>query len=148
MVRKNLLERLMYQGADAVASAPTAPAIRRTLKGAIGAVSQLIEALKARLLLDIETRLINSGGLLDRLDVYDADDVALLSSIQTYGQQVPVMAPPHPDKHGRYQIVCGRRRVLAAHIVTARQGACARTGRQRTGHGAGCSESPLPTIST
>lgn len=113
MARKNLLEGLMNQNADAALSALTTPATRRPLKGAIGAVSQSIEALKARSLLDIETHLIDAGGLHDRLDTNDADDAALLASIQTYGQQVPVMMRPHPDEHGRYQIVYGRRRVLA-----------------------------------
>lgn len=97
MARKNLWERLMYQGANAIASTPTAPAPRSTLKGAIGAVSQSIEALKASSLLDIETHLINAGGLHDRLDADDEDDAALLASIQPYVQQVPVIMRSHPD---------------------------------------------------
>ena len=110
MARKNLLEGLMAEGAR---PADTAPGQKRPYKGAIGAVSQSIEALKARALLDIDPFLIDAGGLQDRLETDDAEDAALLASIRDYGQQVPVLVRPHPDKPERYQIVYGRRRVLA-----------------------------------
>ncbi|WP_299733467.1 plasmid partitioning protein RepB [uncultured Tateyamaria sp.] len=110
MARKNLLEGLMAEGAR---PAETAPGAKRPLKGAIGAVSQSIEALKARALLDIDPFLIDAGGLQDRLETDDAEDAALLASIRDYGQQVPVLVRPHPDDPDRFQIVYGRRRVLA-----------------------------------
>ena len=110
MARKNLLEGLMAEGAK---PAETSPAAKRPLKGAIGAVSQSIEALKARALLDIDPFLIDAGGLQDRLETDDAEDAALLASIRDYGQQVPVLVRPHPEDPERYQIVYGRRRVLA-----------------------------------
>ncbi|MFL4472336.1 plasmid partitioning protein RepB [Tateyamaria armeniaca] len=110
MARKNLLDGLMADGAK---PAETAPAAKRPLKGAIGAVSQSIEALKARALLDIDPFMIDAGGLQDRLETDDAEDAALRDSIRDYGQQVPVLVRPHPDDPERYQIVYGRRRVLA-----------------------------------
>lgn len=110
MARKNLLEGLMAEGAK---PAETTPGTRRPLKGAIGAVSQSIEALKARALLDIDPFAIDAGGLRDRLEADDTEDAALLASIRDYGQQVPVLVRPHPDTADRYQIVYGRRRVLA-----------------------------------
>ena len=110
MARKNLLEGLMAEGAR---PADTAPGQKRPYKGAIGAVSQSIEALKARALLDIDPFLIDAGGLADRLETDDGEDAALLASIRDYGQQVPVLVRPHPDNPERYQIVYGRRRVLA-----------------------------------
>lgn len=110
MARKNLLEGLMAEGAR---PADTAPGQKRPYKGAIGAVSQSIEALKARALLDIDPFLIDAGGLQDRLETDDGEDAALLASIRDYGQQVPVLVRPHPDNQERYQIVYGRRRVLA-----------------------------------
>ncbi len=36
-----------------------------------------------------------------------------MASLRDYGQQVPVLVRPHPETAGRYQIVYGRRRVLA-----------------------------------
>ncbi|MEO9685832.1 MAG: plasmid partitioning protein RepB [Tateyamaria sp.] len=110
MARKNLLQGLMAEGAK---PAEIAPAAKRPLKGAIGAVSQSIEALKARALLDLDPFLIDAGGLTDRLESDDTEDAALLASIQDYGQQVPVLVRPHPTDPERYQIVYGRRRVLA-----------------------------------
>ena len=110
MARKNLLEGLMAEGAK---PAELSPASKRPLKGAIGAVSQSIEALKARALLDIDPFLIDAGGLADRLETDDAEDAGLLASIRDYGQQVPVLVRPHPTDPARYQIVYGRRRVLA-----------------------------------
>ena len=110
MARKNLLEGLMAEGAK---PAETAPSAKRPLKGAIGAVSQSIEALKARALLDLDPFLIDAGGLQDRLESDDTEDAALLASIRDYGQQVPVLVRPHPSEPERYQIVYGRRRVLA-----------------------------------
>ena len=110
MARKNLLQSLME---DAAKPADAAPATTRPLKGAIGAVSQSIEALKARSLVEIDPFLIDAGGLQDRLETDDAEDAALRASIDTYGQQVPVLVRPHPDDPDRYQIVYGRRRVLA-----------------------------------
>lgn len=110
MARKNLLEGLMAEGAK---PAELSPAAKRPLKGAIGAVSQSIEALKARALLDIDPFLIDAGGLQDRLESDDTEDAALLASIRDYGQQVPVLVRPHPTDPDRYQIVYGRRRVLA-----------------------------------
>ena len=91
MARKNLLEGLMAEGAR---PADTAPGQKRPYKGAIGAVSQSIEALKARALLDIDPFLIDAGGLQDRLETDDGEDAALLASIRDYGQQVPVLVRP------------------------------------------------------
>ncbi|MEL6807663.1 MAG: plasmid partitioning protein RepB [Pseudomonadota bacterium] len=110
MARKNLLDGLMAEGAK---PAEVAPGQKRPYKGAIGAVSQSIEALKARALLDIDPFLIDAGGLQDRLETDDGEDAALLASIRDYGQQVPVLVRPHPEDPERYQIVYGRRRVLA-----------------------------------
>lgn len=117
MARKNLLQGLMDQNTDSIETTLSIAPNKRPLKGAIGAVSQSIEALKARSLLDINPDLIDAGGLQDRLDNDDTDDAALLSSIKTYGQQVPILVRPHLSQEGRYQIVYGRRRVLAMRTL-------------------------------
>ncbi|GAW37438.1 chromosome-partitioning protein ParB [Roseovarius sp. A-2] len=81
--------------------------------GAIGAVSQSIAGLKSRSVLEIDPDQIEAGGLRDRLDFDEADHQALMVSIRDHGQQVPVLLRPHPDRKDRYQVVYGRRRVLA-----------------------------------
>ncbi|GHA59034.1 plasmid partitioning protein RepB [Amylibacter ulvae] len=130
MARKNLLQGLMddqpakaapkddapdeTSNADAVnkPASPT-PARSRYTKGAIGAVSQSIADLKSRSVSDIDPFLIDAGGVQDRLDYVEDEHHALMESIRDYGQQVPVLVRPHPDDPDRYQIVYGRRRVLA-----------------------------------
>lgn len=119
MARKNLLGALM--GAPETKSAPPAKARPTAAKpsgpaaqtGAIGAVSQTIADLKARAVAELDPHLIEAGGLMDRLEHDAADHAQLMASIREYGQQVPVLVRPHPETEGRYQIVYGRRRVLA-----------------------------------
>lgn len=117
MGRKNLLKGLMEGAAERPAATDAAPAPAadppRYSRGAIGAVSRSIADLKARALVEIDPLLIDAGGLSDRLESDSEDDAALLRSISEYGQQVPVLVRPHPETEGRFQIVYGRRRVLA-----------------------------------
>jgi len=126
MARKDLLKGLMEGprpdgGADEAARNDGAGNDRarvdtgrpRYSGGAIGAVSQSIAGLKSRSVLEIEPDQIEAGGLRDRLDFNEADHRALMVSIRDHGQQVPVLLRPHPDRKDRYQVVYGRRRVLA-----------------------------------
>lgn len=64
----------------------------------------------------VDTTLVEASFVADRLDhgAQDPDFEALVSSIETSGQQVPVLLRPHPDKPGRYQTAYGHRRVRAA----------------------------------
>lgn len=112
MTRKNLLEGLM-SGAKPSTQSPAAMATPRYAKGAIGAISRSVADLQSRALTEIDPHLIEAGGLQDRLETDNVEDMALRDSIRDYGQQVPVLVRPHPTEQGRYQIVYGRRRVLA-----------------------------------
>ena len=123
MARKNLLEGLMEAPAPTKAKARKAePALETKsitrisgpARGAIGAVGQQIADLKSRAVIEIDPHQIRGGGMEDRLSDDDAEDARLRQSIETYGQQVPVLVRPHPDEDGAYQIVYGRRRALAA----------------------------------
>ena len=71
MARKNLLQGLIEEAAKPTTDTPPAPP--RPRKGAIGAVSQSIEALKARAVLELDPFEIDAGGLQDRLETDDAD---------------------------------------------------------------------------
>lgn len=121
VARKNLLSSLInQQDADKASEIkqgqnPLAAAIARPryTKGAIGAVGQSIAELKSRSIAEIDPFDIDQGGVTDRLDENEDDHQALMASIRDYGQQVPVLVRPHPDREGRFQIVYGRRRVLA-----------------------------------
>lgn len=109
MARKDVLKGLMAPPAP---DAPP-PAPPRAQKGAIGAVSRSIADLKARSVIELDPHSIEAGGMQDRLESVADEDSALARSIAEYGQQVPVLVRPHPEKEGKFQIVYGRRRVLA-----------------------------------
>ncbi len=114
MARKDLMKGLMEEPDKA--PAPTArvnAAKPRYTKGAIGAVSRSIEDLKRRSILEVDARMIDNAGLKDRLDKDDPDLEMLIASIQTYGQQVPVLLRVNPNDPERYEVVYGRRRVAA-----------------------------------
>lgn len=118
MARKDVMKGLMGDTPDAQAPSPT-PSTRvdaakpRYAKGAIGAVSRSIEDLKRRSIVELDPRQIDTAGLKDRLDVDDPDLAALTASIQTHGQQVPVLVRVNPNDAERYEVVYGRRRVAA-----------------------------------
>ena len=115
MARKDLLKGLMGAGpptTDQPTASPAPPNPRYT-KGAIGAVTRSIADLKSRAVVDLDPALIDAGGMQDRLETDNAEDASLMRSIAEYGQQVPVLVRPHPQNEGRFQIVYGRRRVLA-----------------------------------
>lgn len=111
MARKDLLKGLLDPPAVAT-DTPPAPNPRYA-RGAIGAVNRSIADLKARAVIDLDPHLIDAGGMQDRLESDSVQDAGLAASIAEYGQQVPVLVRPHPTEDGRYQIVYGRRRVLA-----------------------------------
>lgn len=122
MARKNVLKGLMETaGAAPKEAAPASPepspappaSAPRSNRGAIGAVSRSIADLKSRAVAEIDADLIDAGGVQDRLETDGVEDAALKASIEAHGQQVPVLVRPHPEAEGRFQIVYGRRRVLA-----------------------------------
>lgn len=107
MARKDLLKRLVEQKPH------SSPSLPRISGRAIGAVGQSIADLKARALIDVSADLIDHAGLNDRLDDDREGLESLKASIREYGQQVPVLLRNHPTAEGRYEVVFGRRRVMA-----------------------------------
>ncbi len=120
MARKDLLKNLMLQAvtpADGATPAPSdavsTPRTPRPSRGAIGAVSQSIADLKSRSITEVAADMIDDAGLTDRLDEDPDGIAALMESIRSYGQQVPVLVRHHANVEGRYEVVYGRRRVAA-----------------------------------
>jgi ParB family chromosome partitioning protein len=109
MARKNLLKDLMGQPTASEEARP----LPRSDRGAIGAVSKSISELKSRAIIEIMPDMIDQAGIDDRLDEDRAGIESLKESIREYGQQVPVLLRHSPNVDGRYDIVFGRRRVLA-----------------------------------
>lgn len=101
-------------------------------QGAIGAVSRSIaelkqqvvaaETLKLRLaggqaVVELDAALLHPAFVNDRLGVGQEDEAALLESIRSNGQQVPILVRPHPDRPGEFQIAYGHRRVRCAKAL-------------------------------
>lgn len=121
MARKDLLRGLLNsEPTPSSGAAPSTPPLPpRMSKGAIGAVSQSLSELRNRAIIEVPADMIDNAGLQDRLDEDPEGIAALAASIQTYGQQVPVLLRHSPNHEGRYEVVYGRRRVAAlkqAHL--------------------------------
>lgn len=78
---------------------------------------RLKESLEAgERIVEIDPALVDASFIADRLsfdDTHDPDFAALVESIKTSGQQVPVLVRPHPEKAGRFQAAYGHRRLRA-----------------------------------
>ncbi|MEO0380512.1 MAG: plasmid partitioning protein RepB [Pseudomonadota bacterium] len=108
MVRKNILNPALAQAAaDPKRPKPPAP------RGAVGALQSSLSKLQENAVQEIDAHQIDVAGLEDRLGDDYADHRALMESMRTYGQQVPVLLRPHAKARGRYEIVYGRRRLRA-----------------------------------
>lgn len=109
MARKGILNSALKPAAPA-ASAPKPKMIPR---GAVGALQSSLSRLQESAVQEIDTSLIDDAGYEDRLSTGGEAHQQLVDSLQTYGQQVPVLLRPHPKTPGRYEIVYGRRRLMA-----------------------------------
>ena len=113
MARKNVLDR-----ADGRPLPPSARAPPRAQTGAIGAVSRSIADLKARSVIELDPDLIDAGGLQDRLEsdaggrqrACAVDRANMASKCRCWCARIP-------STRARYQIVYGRRRVLAMRAL-------------------------------
>ncbi len=121
----------------AAAEASNAPSevrdrAQRTLpKGTIGSVRSGLGGIQ-----EIDTALVLAWGPKDRLDLeltaVNSDDLQrsiadLVDSISVSGQQVPVLLRPAKSHDGSFEVVYGRRRVLACRQLGIRVKALIRT---------------------
>ncbi|OCX60546.1 plasmid partitioning protein RepB [Thioclava sp. SK-1] len=107
MARKGILSTNITPKSDA------APRQRLMPQGAVGALQSSLSKLQENAVQDIDTALIDTAGMEDRLGFDMVEQDRLKESLKTYGQQVPVLLRPHPTARGRYEIVYGRRRLAA-----------------------------------
>ena len=68
--------------------------------------------------LELEPRTIERSFISDRLSDSDDPDVhALIESVKTNGQLVPILVRPHPETEGHFQVAYGHRRLRAAELL-------------------------------
>ena len=95
----------------------------------LGSISQSLENINSRAsraeeiekqlaegqtIIEVDTSLVDSSFVVDRLGVNAEDTASLVAQIKEYGQQVPILVRPHPEAEGRYQVAYGHRRLAAA----------------------------------
>lgn len=108
MARKGILSSDIPAGTRTQTPRPPAPA-----RGTVGALQSSLSKLQENAVQEIDADLIEDAGVEDRLGYSGEAHRQLKDSLETYGQQVPVLLRPHPTKTGRYEIVYGRRRLKA-----------------------------------
>ncbi|MCZ8272676.1 MAG: plasmid partitioning protein RepB [Microcystis sp. LE19-4.1E] len=92
----------------------------KAVKDALSGIERENEELRRQLtghgvVVELDTALIDPSPVVDRfISENDVAYEALRQSIQSQGQEVPVLLRPHPNQSGRYQIAYGHRRVRAA----------------------------------
>lgn len=106
MARKGILT-------PGLSTKPERPKAQVAPRGAVGALQSSLSKLQENAIQDIDARMIDDAGFEDRLSIDPSAQDQLKESLQTYGQQVPVLLRPHPKRPGRYEIVFGRRRLMA-----------------------------------
>ncbi len=109
MARKGILTTDMSGGAKR----DQKPSSRPQPRGAVGALQSSLTKLQENAVQDVDPALIDDAGFDDRLGQNAEAHRQLRDSLQTYGQQVPVLLRPHATKPGRFEIVYGRRRMRA-----------------------------------
>ena len=110
---------------SAAVDAPTASHPQRVRSGAVGAMGRSLGTLirdaervrtsvaSGEAVVEIQPEKLESSFVEDRIGQAKTDHVALVDSIREHGQQVPILARPHPEKLGQFQIAYGHRRVRA-----------------------------------
>lgn len=121
MARKGILSSGPENGASSEKRAkpsgldPIQPKPKATLmpRGAVGALQSSLNRMQENAVQELDASLIDMAGVEDRLGTDIQAQKQLEDSLRAYGQQVPVLVRPHPQKPGRFEIVYGRRRLHA-----------------------------------
>jgi ParB family transcriptional regulator, chromosome partitioning protein len=76
---------------------------------------QLVQGLQV---VDLDPSQLDPSFVTDRLAEPEEEHfAALVSSIKANGQLVPILARPHPEQQGRFQVAYGHRRVRAVEVL-------------------------------
>lgn len=129
MSRKDAINSLFLKKPEPVAT-PPAKNEARVRTGAIAAMGSSLQEMtegaraaerlqqqlaEGETVISLDPAQIEGSKIADRIAIdVDPDFEDLVGSIREYGQQVPILVRPHPDKGDRFQIAYGRRRLRAA----------------------------------
>lgn len=129
MSRKDAINSLFLKKPEP-ATTPPAKSEARVRTGAIAAMGSSLQEMtegaraaerlqqqlaEGETVISLDPAKIEGSKIADRIAIdVDPDFENLVASIREYGQQVPILVRPHPDKGDRFQIAYGRRRLRAA----------------------------------
>jgi ParB family transcriptional regulator, chromosome partitioning protein len=92
--------------------------LKELTEGARAAVRLQEQIETGAAVVDLDAALLDSSMVNDRLTAeIDSSFDALVESLRTSGQQVPILVRPHPETPQRYQIAYGHRRARAAALL-------------------------------
>lgn len=95
----------------------------KSMRGAFSAIEEENEQLRKQLntaetVIELDPEQLEPSFVNDRLEEDDSESfLAFMVSIRDFGQQVPILARPHPDTSGRFQIAYGHRRWRACRHI-------------------------------
>ncbi|MEJ5027467.1 plasmid partitioning protein RepB [Brucella anthropi] len=102
-------------------SVSSAYAMRGATKSMLSSIGELsAQAARAEKLLegasvvDLDTDLVDTSFVSDRMDGNDEAYTELLIAIRERGQDTPILVRPHPNDENRYMVVFGHRRLRVA----------------------------------
>ena len=113
MGRKNIFDAPPAVEAEVQTPSKAAPVPEVFQYGPVGAMRTNLRDIGARSIQDLDPDMIEDTGYRDRLVITEEDVAGLRASIDAHGQQVPILVRPHPRLSGRFQVVYGRRRLMA-----------------------------------
>lgn len=100
-------------GSEPPAPSAAPPIPKQHSRGPVAALENDIRNSAARTVQEISPDAILDSSHQDRLLIDDDDVKGLRDSIAAHGQQVPILVRPHPELSGQYEIIYGRRRLMA-----------------------------------
>lgn len=121
MARKNPFANLQDEGG----AQKDRPILDYAIMGASRSILSSIDEMAARadslaegeVIVDLDPDSIDVSFVQDRLAPNDQEFNELLEAIRERGQDSPILVRPHPSRMGRYMVVFGHRRLLAARLL-------------------------------
>ncbi|BDA87213.1 putative replication protein B (plasmid) [Aureimonas sp. SA4125] len=122
MARKNPFATLLDEGQRPEVAQP---ALDYAMKGASRSLLSSIDEMATRAdkliqgetIIDLNPDVVDPSFVKDRLVADEQEFNDLVDAIRERGQDSPILVRPHPSKGGRYMVVFGHRRLLAAKAL-------------------------------
>lgn len=90
----------------------------RSILSSIGEMAARADSLaEGETIIDLDPDSVDVSFVQDRLAPNDQEFNELLEAIRERGQDSPILVRPHPSRTGRYMVVFGHRRLLAARLL-------------------------------